>query len=360
MVAAAPTIRVMIVDDSAVYRGVMRQALAHDATISIVASATNGQNALDELKAREVDVILLDLEMPVMDGLTAIPQMLARKPETRIVVASAFTAQGSERAVQALTSGASDCVQKPSSLGGGLSLEEYGKQLLTKVRQFAPVDPAQRSRRESSRLAPRTTVPSVTAFHEGEPGVLVIGSSTGGPNALTAFFKQLPKTLPFPIVVVQHMPPNFTRMLAQRIEADCGIRCVEVTAESALTPGVIHIAPGDHHLVITGSVGQPKLALNQDPPENFCRPAVDPLFRSAARVFGSSTLAVVLTGMGDDGAKGAVEVARAGGRIVVQDEATSVVWGMPGAVVRAGVAQKVLPLETLAQLVGRMAERKKT
>ncbi len=350
----------MIVDDSAVYRGVMRQALSRDSAISIVASATNGQNALDELAGRDVDVILLDLEMPVMDGLTAIPRMLARKPQTRIVVASAFTSQGSERAVRALTSGASDCVQKPTSLGGGLSLDEYGRQLLSKVRQFAPREQSrEQNPRSPAPVTPPLSAPFHAPFHEATPRVLTIGSSTGGPNALTAFFKKLPKDIPFPIVVVQHMPPTFTRMLAERIEADCGIRCIEVTAESALTPGTIHIAPGDHHLLITGSPGHPRLVLNQDPPENFCRPAVDPLFRSAARVFGSTTLAVVLTGMGDDGAKGAVEVARTGGRVLVQDEATSVVWGMPGAVVRAGVAQQILPLEDLARLVGRMAERKK-
>jgi two-component system chemotaxis response regulator CheB len=343
-------IRVMIVDDSAVYRGVMRQALAKDSGIEIVASATNGQTALDEIGNREVDVVLLDLEMPVMDGLTAIPKIHARRPKARIVVASAFTAQGSERAVQALTSGASDCVQKPSTLGGGLSLDEYGKQLLSKVRQFAPLDKV----RAVERQLPQTTRPVAQPFHESTPDILVIGSSTGGPNALAAFFKQLPKGFPFPIVLVQHMPPGFTRMLAQRIEADCGIPCTEVTDESPLAPGRIYLAPGDHHLIVSGSAGAPTLKLNQDPPENFCRPAVDPLFRSAAKVFGKGVLAIVLTGMGDDGARGATEVVQAGGRVMVQDEATSVVWGMPGAVVRAGAAQLVLPLGELAQKVSKL------
>lgn len=343
-------IRVMIVDDSAVYRGVMRQALAKDSGIEIVASATNGQTALEEIGQREVDVVLLDLEMPVMDGLTAIPKIHARRPNARIVVASAFTAQGSERAVQALTSGASDCVQKPTTLGGGISLEDYGKQLLAKVRQFAPPEKPRSTALKATPLAPTCVQP----FHEGVPDVLVIGSSTGGPNALAAFFKQLPKVIPFPIVLVQHMPPGFTRMLAQRIQADCGIPCVEVTEERPLVPGTIHLAPGDHHLVISGSAGAPVLRLNQDPPENFCRPAVDPLFRSAAKVFGKGALAIVLTGMGDDGARGASEILRGGGRVMVQDEATSVVWGMPGAVVRAGVAQLVLPLGALAQKVSKL------
>jgi two-component system, chemotaxis family, protein-glutamate methylesterase/glutaminase len=344
-------IRVMIVDDSAVYRGVMRQALEKDASIEIVASATNGKNAIDEISRCEVDVVLMDLEMPVMDGLTAIPQIQQKRPETRIIVASAFTALGSERAVKALTTGASDCIQKPTTLGVGLSLEDYGKQLVAKVKQFS---------RTTRKPLPTPTLkpPSVEApFHERTPELLVIGSSTGGPNALSAFFKVLPKRPPFPIVVVQHMPPGFTKMLAERIQADCGIACVEVTGVMPLESGRIHIAPGDHHLVVTGSPSQPLLKLNMDPPENFCRPAVDPLFRSAAKTYGSGVLAVVLTGMGDDGARGSVEVVRTGGRVMIQDEATSVVWGMPGAVFRAGVAQRVLPLNELAHQVASMAER---
>ncbi|MFN7684721.1 MAG: chemotaxis-specific protein-glutamate methyltransferase CheB [Oligoflexia bacterium] len=352
--AVAQSIRVMIVDDSAVYRGVMRQALAKDSSIQIVASATNGQNAIDELSKWDVDVVLLDLEMPVMDGLTAIPRIHAKRPHARIVVASAFTAQGSERAVQALTSGASDCVQKPTTLGQGLSIEEYGKQLVAKVKQFA---------RPGQGMAPTLPVtPAVmqTPFHDGMPELLVIGSSTGGPNALTAFFKALPKKLPFPVALVQHMPPGFTQMLAQRLQADCGIPCVEATNEQPLRPGVIHVAPGDKHLVIVGSQSSPVLRLTLDAPENFCRPAVDPLFRSAAKVYGPGVLAVVLTGMGDDGARGSIEVARAGGRVMIQDEGSSVVWGMPGAVFRAGVAQLILPIAALAERVTQMTGRKTT
>ncbi len=344
-------IRVMIVDDSAVYRGVMRQALAQGGEVQVVASATNGENALQELERCQVDVVLLDLEMPVMDGLTAIPRIQARAPLAKIVVASAYTSHGSERAVRALTSGAADCIQKPSTLGSGVSLEDYGRQLLAKVRQFA---------RKPTAPAPAPAPLSIPPLLEATPEILVIGASTGGPNALSALFRLLPKKIPFPVLVVQHMPPGFTRMLAQRLQADCSIPCVEATHGQPIVPGTIYIAPGDHHMVIEGSTPNCTLKLTQDPPENFCRPAVDPLFRSAARVFGRGALALVLTGMGDDGARGASEIQRAGGRILVQDEATSVVWGMPGAVVRAGLAHQVLPLPELGGRVSAMIERKKS
>ena len=270
-------IRVMIVDDSAVYRGVMRQALAQGGEVQVVASATNGENALQELERCQVDVVLLDLEMPVMDGLTAIPRIQARAPLAKIVVASAYTSHGSERAVRALTSGAADCIQKPSTLGSGVSLEDYGRQLLAKVRQFA---------RRPTAPAPAPAPLSIPPLLEATPEILVIGASTGGPNALSALFRLLPKKIPFPVLVVQHMPPGFTRMLAQRLQADCSIPCVEATHGQPIVPGTIYIAPGDHHMVIEGSTPNCTLKLTQDPPENFCRPAVDPLFRSAARVFG--------------------------------------------------------------------------
>lgn len=346
MQAAAQKIRVMIVDDSLVARGLVRNALAPDPQIEIVAAVSNGKLALETLAKQEVDVVLLDLEMPEMDGIAAIPRIRALRPAARIVISSAFTPEGSKRAVEALTAGASECIQKPTTLGQGFSVEEYGRQLQAKVRQLGQAAAIVPSRARSTLASLRVAPPTAAT-----PSVLAVGSSTGGPNALASFFRRLTRPLPVPVFVVQHMPPSFTRMLAQRIQDDSGHISREATDGELAKPGTIYIAPGDRHLVLESAGPGIVLRLTQDPPENFCRPAVDPLFRAVARIYGAKTLAVVLTGMGEDGMRGSQEIVRAGGRVFVQDEATSVVWGMPGAVAKAGFAEKILPLEELPQAV---------
>jgi len=342
---APERMRVMVVDDSLVARGMIRNALLSAPEVELVATAANGRLALEVLARQEADIILLDLEMPEMDGLSAIPRIRALSPASRIIISSAFTPEGSERAVQALTAGASDVIQKPTTLGAGFSIEQYGSELLTKVRQLGRVAEPPAPGRASAGLTRPTPLVEVA------PTALAVGSSTGGPNALVALFRALPRPLPFPVYVVQHMPPEFTAMLARRIEADCGHRCKEASDGEPAQKGTIYVAPGNQHMVLEGSPSKPVIRLTQDAPENFCRPAVDPLFRSVAGIYGTGLLGLVLTGMGEDGMRGSGEVVRAGGRVFVQDEVTSVVWGMPGAVARAGLAEKILPLDSLATAV---------
>jgi len=335
-------IRVMVVDDSAIVRGLITRQLQTDSSIAVVCTAPNGEQALTEVKRREIDVVVLDIEMPVMDGLTALPLMLAQRPGLRIVVASTLTRRNAELSLKALHLGAADYLSKPE--GTLAAAEDFKRELLEKVRTLGArrgVHPPSPSARAPVAVAVAPATP------RKRPAVLAIGASTGGPPALLNLFAALRGAAPQPILLTQHMPPAFTSLLAEQLSRVGERPCQEGQDGEPILPGRCYVAPGGWHM--TAEVGRagPTIRLNQEPPEHFCRPAVDPMLRSLAKVYGSGVLAVILTGMGSDGAKGCVAVREAGGRFVVQDEATSVVWGMPGAAAQTGMAEKILPLDDI-------------
>lgn len=352
--ANLPPIRVLLVDDSAVVRGAIGRILEEAGDITVVTTAPNGQMALDALRHLEVDVVLLDVEMPVMDGITALPLILNMYPKVRVIMASSLTQQGAAITMQALSLGAADYISKPSARAGGSALASVSHEIVTKVRAIGRARKTNLDAmlRPAPRPAPPAAASIIVASHgsasEATPKVLAIAASTGGPNALADVLGGLPADFPLPILVTQHMPPVFTALLAQRLQRDAGRPCVEATNGMPVKPGCTYVAPGDWHMLVHTIEGHPVIKLEQSPPENHCRPAADPMLRSIAAVYGPATLAVVLTGMGEDGRRGCASVRERGGRVVVQDEATSVVWGMPGAVVHAGLAQHVLPLKEIA------------
>lgn len=344
------SIRVMVVDDSAVVRGLIARALEADAAVSVVARAENGQAALAQLEHVEVDVIVLDLEMPVMDGMTALPLILSRRPGVRIIVASTLTLCNARLCLDTLQAGASDYVSKPE--GGGLvHAEEFHRQLLAKVRALGGA-PEPAGGAPPARPSPRPVPPPSAATVR--PEVIAIGGSTGAPPALVQVFESL-RGVSLPILLTQHMPPMFTALLAEQLARAGDRPCREAVDGESVVQGRAYVAPGGWHMTVERSQGGPMIRLNQEPPEHFCRPAVDPLMRSVARTYGASARAVILTGMGSDGASGCAAVAEAGGRFVVQDEATSVVWGMPGAAARTGRAEAVLPLSRIGEWLKRAA-----
>lgn len=337
---AAPAVRVMICDDSAVIRGALSRMLEADPAVQVVARVANGQMALDELKRTPVDVVVLDIEMPVMDGMTALPLLLRADPELKVIMASTLTTRGADIALHALRLGASDYVPKPSAVTGD---EPFRRELLAKIKGLG------RMRRRVAKPAARDVaglrLRPATAI---APKLLAIGSSTGGPQALFALVRGLGNILSVPVVMTQHMPPTFTPILAEHISKLGGLPCAEAKQGEMLTPGRIYLAPGDRHLLVNAARNGLQACLSSDPPENFCRPSVDPMLRSAAASCDGRVLVAMLTGMGQDGLAGTRRVIEAGGNAVAQDEATSVVWGMPGAVAQAGLCHAVLPLPRIA------------
>lgn len=344
--AGGQKIRVMICDDSAVIRFAIGSLLGAEKDIEVVARVAHGRAALDALKQHAVDVVVLDIEMPVMDGLTALPLLLEACPGLSVIMASTLTERGAEISMRALRLGAADYVPKPSAMAVAGD-QRFGAELIAKVHGLA--------RLRRTRHAPAAAAAGVgdggqfplRAAARQAPLLLAIGSSTGGPNALFALVQSLPPTLGVPIVLTQHMPPAFTTILAQHIDKLGILPCAEARDGDALVPGRILLAPGNRHLLVRRSGGSMVARLSDAPPENFCRPAVDPMLRSACEATGGRMLVAMLTGMGQDGLLGSRQVVEAGGTLVAQDEATSVVWGMPGAVARAGLAHAVLPLPQL-------------
>jgi len=353
----ADAIRVLIVDDSAVIRGALGRIIDDEPDMLVVTTAPNGKVALDALRHTTVDVVLLDVEMPEMDGLTALPLILAACPDTRVIMASSLTQRGAEVTMHALALGAADYIAKPAAKTGSASLAAVKVEIASKVRAIgratrdrrpaaaehsgAPAGPASAARVEL--FATRTGI--------ARPRILTIAASTGGPNALADLLSGLPGDFPLPILITQHMPAVFTTLLAQRLERDTKRRCVEASDCEPIRPDSTYVAPGGLHMIVQTHEGQPFVRLTKTEPENFCRPSADPMFRSIAALYGASTLAVVLTGMGEDGLRGVREVKQRGGRVLVQDEATSVVWGMPGAVAAAGLADEILPLHAITPAI---------
>lgn len=356
--------QVMIVDDSAVIRSAMRRILESSDGITVAATASNGEQALFALKKYPLDIIILDIEMPVMDGLTALPKLLAINPTVKIIVASTLTLRNAEISFKALALGATDYIPKPTSLKEMGEAADFKRSLIQKVKSLTPHDKRQHFT-QGPTLSPSFPtagggispgVPAKTfplrAPSSKPPAVLAIGTSTGGPQALVEVFKSLRRKPPSkPIFVIQHMPPKFTTVLAEHLTQAYGRKVVEAHDGLEAVAGGVYVAPGDYHMTIQRRGTSIQIHLDQRPKENFCRPAVDPLFRSVAKVYGHNTLGLILTGMGADGLKGSQSIVDSGGTVLAQDEASSVVWGMPGAVSEAGLASKILPLDKVGDVI---------
>jgi two-component system chemotaxis response regulator CheB len=359
---AAGRIRVLIVDDSAVMRSLLRSVLLSDPGLEVAGTAADGASALECLRLGRPDLIVLDVEMPVMDGLVTLRELRARNHTMPVIMCSSLTQRGARVTIEALASGASDYVAKPSGQAGRESATRaLAQELIPKIRALT----GHLQARPAVAAVPRTMLPMAPAptpapQSPAKPLVLAIGVSTGGPAALDVLLPELPAGFSLPVLIVQHMPEVFTRLLAERLSRRCGLRVSEAAEGMPATAGSIYIARGNWHMEALPATrpGAPAtIHLTQDPPENHCRPAVDTLFRSTARVYGSGVLAVVLTGMGYDGLAGSRIIREQGGSVLAQDQATSTVWGMPGAVAQAGLAYKVLPLAAIAPEILRVAGR---
>ncbi len=356
-------ISVLVVDDSVVVRRLIVDSLGDAPGIQVAGTASNGLLAQAKIDALKPDVITMDIEMPEMDGISAVRELRKRHPRIPVIMFSTLSASGASATLEALSAGATDYVTKPSNVGSiAESIAAVRQQLVPKIHALA-------GRGRSSGLPPRPSSsippsaaanrppsaapagPSGAPRHRGAPGridILAIGSSTGGPDAVSKVFQGLPADLPVPVVVTQHMPPVFTRMFAERLDRSTPLTVVEAADGMELTPGTAYIAPGDRHLLVVRRGTATVTQLSTAPPENSCRPAVDVMFRSVAALYGGSAHATVLTGMGQDGRAGAAVLRDAGADILAQDEQSSVVWGMPGAVVTAGLADQILSLEKIA------------
>ncbi|KPF81682.1 chemotaxis protein CheY [alpha proteobacterium AAP38] len=391
--ATAPTgtepYRVMVVDDSAVIRGLLTRSLEGDPEVKVVASVANGQMAINTLQRQTIDVIVLDIEMPVLDGLSALPHLLNVDPHVKIVMASTLTAKNADISLRALKAGAADYIPKPSSTRELTSADDFKRELTEKVKALGMAARKADPRKGQAAAAPATpgaspmprptpvgNVAPTTSFTlatpirpKPEPGpvtlrplpdfrpdILAIGSSTGGPQALFEVLSHL-KDVKQPILITQHMPATFTTILAEHITRQCGVQCAEAKEGEVIVGGRAYVAPGDFHMLVVQKNGQNCLTLTKDPPENFCRPAVDPMLRSIVRAYGKRVLVTILTGMGHDGQRGSEVVVQAGGAVLGQDEPSSVVWGMPGAVANAGLCSAVLPLKEIGPYIRKIALR---
>jgi two-component system chemotaxis response regulator CheB len=393
---ARRVISVLVVDDSVVVRRLITDALGDDPEIRVVGTAPNGKVALAKIEQLHPDLVTLDIEMPIMDGLQTMRAIRAQYARLPVIMFSTLTAAGASATLEALSAGASDYVTKPANVGSvAESIRSVREQIIPRIHALcggrraplgapprpgvAPARPAPAAGYTPAPLLTRpgappagragqlvrppnappggpVAAPGRAAPRTGAIDVVAIGCSTGGPDALTAVVRALPASLPVPVVVVQHMPPVFTKMFADRLDRTAALTVVEATGDMVVRPGTVYIAPGDFHMEVHRRGTDVITKLNTGPPENFCRPAVDVLFRSVERTYGGATLAIILTGMGQDGRRGCEQLRTAGAEIVAQDEATSVVWGMPGAVTQAGLAHAVLPLGDIANhLISRTA-----
>jgi len=345
---AVPT-RIMIVDDSAVIRGMIGRWLAEAGGFEVVATASNGRMAVDAAARAKPEIILLDIEMPEVDGLAALPMILKAHPASKVIVISTLTQRNAEISLKCLSLGAVDYLAKPESARAAGGATDFKRELIEKLRALGHA----RSRIARPPVAapaplPASAIAPAARPVSAKPQCLLIGSSTGGPRAVERVLLDMKPILPrIPVLIVQHMPAMFTAVFASHLEALLRIPAREAKDGEIVAPGQILVAPGGRHMGVTSSGGKAVIRLNDGPLENFCRPAVDVLFREAAAVFGASALATVLTGMGSDGTQGARHLVAEGATVIVQDEATSIVWGMPGSIAKAGLAHEVLPLEAI-------------
>jgi two-component system chemotaxis response regulator CheB len=361
-------IRVLLVDDSAVIRGLMSKALSADKDIEIVGSAANGAMAIEMAKNLHPDVVILDIEMPIMDGITALPELLKIFPQIRVIMASTLTSRNADISMRALECGASDYLAKPSAKFGS-EVEEFYRELTSKIKALANskirVNPPTATTFSASQtiskpisVASITLADASTPLHVQGVKALAIASSTGGPQALMMLFETLKgHLLNIPIFITQHMPPTFTTVLAEHLGKISGRECLESQSGTNVVAGKIYLAAGDFHMLPEkNSGGQVVLRNTQDPQENFCRPAADPMLRALSKIYGKQLTVVVLTGMGQDGMRGAKEVVANGGNVIAQDEASCVVYGMPKAVAESKICRAVLPLSEIGQYLIRQIE----
>lgn len=378
--AAGRRTRILIVDDSTVMRSLLRAVVCADAGLEVAGTAADGASALNVIPILRPDLILLDVEMPVMDGLATLRELRRRGNRMPVIMCSSLTQRGAKVTIEALASGASDYVTKPSGQSGReAAVHTLAQELIPRIHALTNSSPSQS--RYQSLLQPQPVFPRVArtapfpavalpanAPHRplsisSTPAVVAIGVSTGGPAALDVLLPGLPSNFPLPVLIVQHMPELFTRLFAERLNGRCNLRVREASEGDPVSAGTIYITRGNWHLeALAASLpnAPPSLRLSQGPLENHCRPAVDVLFRSVAKVYGSGVLAVVLTGMGSDGMLGCRMIREQGGSVLAQDEASSTVWGMPGAVVGGGLAHRVLPLDVIAPEILRIAGRPRT
>ncbi|MFP4518512.1 MAG: chemotaxis response regulator protein-glutamate methylesterase [Oceanicaulis sp.] len=351
--------RVLIVDDSAVVRGLVARWIENDSRLDVAATCADGEQGVRKAGELQPDLVVLDIEMPRMDGLTALPLILKAAPRARVVMASTLTRKGAEVTMRALSLGAADYAPKPEA-GRVAGAEAYREDLMAKLVALSPSYRAKPATfcpasaapaRPAARPAPVYPSTPRTAIAT-RPNLIAIGSSTGGPQALREVMGALPRDARAPVVIAQHMPKLFTAILAEHL-SKVGPPASEARHGETLRAGHVYLAPGDFHLTVHAAGGGFTAELDQNPQVNFCRPAVDPLFESCAAAAGRALLAVVLTGMGHDGREGARAVRAAGGQVIAQDQATSVVWGMPGAVAEAGLADQILPLKDIGPEMSR-------
>jgi two-component system chemotaxis response regulator CheB len=350
-------IRVLIVDDAVVVRRMVSDVVTADPALEVAGIAPNGRIALARIPQCNPDVITLDMEMPEMDGLATLAAIRKEYPRLPVIMFSTLTQRGASSTIDALSLGANDYVTKPANVGSVTeALQCLREQLVPKIKLWCTGT----TQHESMPLRPGASFTYLPATANGKTAtavvdVLAIGVSTGGPNALAALLPGLPADLPIPILIVQHMPPLFTKLLAERLSSQSALRVSEAVPGEEVCPGHVYVAPGNYHMVVVKEGQRKRIQTNQAPQENSCRPAVDVLFRSVAKVYGAGALGVILTGMGQDGLRGCESIREGGGQVLAQDEASSVVWGMPGYVTRAGLAEKVLPLNQIgAEIVGRV------
>jgi two-component system, chemotaxis family, protein-glutamate methylesterase/glutaminase len=360
-------IRILIVDDSALMRGLLRSVVSSDPQIEVAGTAADGSSALACIAAVRPDLVILDVEMPVMDGVSTLRTLRRLGHTMPVIMCSSLTQRGAKVTIEALASGASDYVTKPAGQSGrDQALRTLAQDLIPKIHALAGHSTSS-VLQPTTAAAPRPVIPMPVSLLAAQPitsvpAIVVIGVSTGGPAALDFLLPSLPAAFPLPVLIVQHMPEVFTRLLAERLNGRCPLRVTEATEGQPVYPGTISIARGNWHMEVLAPAragAPPTLHLQQEPPENHCRPAVDVLFRSAARMYGSGVLAVILTGMGSDGLAACRLIRAQNGAVLAQDQPTSIVWGMPGAVAQAGLAHKVLPLGAIGpeivRIVGRAA-----
>ena len=364
--------RVMVVDDSAVVRGIVTRTLETASRIKVVASVANGAQAVRTLAHTECDVIVLDIEMPELDGISALPLLLAINPNVKIIMSSTLTRRGAEISLKAMSLGAADFVTKPTSNIG--AADAFRAELLGKVQAYgtrARLARITRNGKTAAAVAASTASADVRPVRIGgvapsgplnlrkapveRPAIIAIGSSTGGPQALSEVLKNLGQGVTQPIVITQHMPATFTAILAEHMNRYTGRPAAEAKEGEALLSGHIYVAPGGVHMLFEAVGAQTIVRLNDGPPENSCKPAVDPMLRCLSEIYKKKLLTVILTGMGHDGLKGAKVAIAAGASLIAQDQASSVVWGMPGAVAQAGICNAVLPLSQIGHAIGRIA-----
>jgi two-component system, chemotaxis family, protein-glutamate methylesterase/glutaminase len=367
--AAERQIRVMVVDDAVVARSMMTRWIDAEPDMMIAVAVRSGREALERIEATDPDVVLLDVDMPELDGITALPLLLRKQRDLVVIMVSTLTRRSAELSLRALSLGATDYIPKPETTYEAMTSAAFRRELIDKVRNLGrkrvvarepapplvPDEPASAKPAAPHRVAERGPRRSERAqvtlrpFSAVLPRALVIGSSTGGPQALSAVIEKLPAAIDrAPVLITQHMPPTFTTVLAEHLSRVSGRGAHEAEDGEPVLAGGIYVAPGARHMRVVRDGDLVKIALNDEPPINFCKPSVDPLFASAAQVWGPSALALILTGMGSDGTRGAAEIAAAGGSVIAQDEASSVVWGMPRSVAQAGLCSAVLPLNQIA------------